>query len=134
MNWTAFLAWLVNFFNWASLIRSITSSLSQFFTNSVIRVNIWHCAVIATIVCFFYNVITYPEGALNTFMKWVFSFIFIALPSTPDQYKFWHMIDVFSASYPAIGWGPVLQILTGISGMLTIYLTVKVLRFLPFFG
>jgi hypothetical protein len=110
------------------------SDLVSALQNMVFKVNFWYCTILLTIVCFLYNCITDPDGAINTFFIWVLGYFLDYWPSTPSQYKFWSILNSFSEAYPQIGWGPIYEIFQGLMGMLAIYLSLKVIRFLPFFS
>jgi hypothetical protein len=44
------------------------------------------------------------------------------------------MLYNFSQTYPVIGWGLIYELFQGIVGMTSIYLIIKLWRFLPFGG
>ena len=114
---------------WFALFITLLQNL-----NELVAENRVMCGAVATIVCFAWNVITYPEGAINQFMIMLVDMIAGAFPSTPPQYQLYSMLDSFAAQFPMIGWGVVYEIFSGITGMLSIYLVVKLWRFLPFGG
>jgi len=86
-----------------------------------------------TVLSAFYNAFTDPNGAINTFFIWVGSFVIDWLPSTPDNLKLTNILYNFSTAYPSIGWGPVFAIVNGLLPILTIFILLKLIKFIPFF-
>ena len=84
------------------------------------------------LICFATNCILDPTGAINQFMITCIDIIVIPFPSTPDNYKLANLLYQFSQQLPSIGWGAVNEVFSGIFGMLTIYLSYKVYKILPF--
>lgn len=88
---------------------------------------------ILVVVGVLYASITNPSGAVNTFMIILIDIILVIFPSTPEEYKIRTLLAAMAESYPVFGWGIVSQIFVGIFGMLAIFFSVKLFRFLPFF-
>lgn len=92
----------------------------------------WVNAQLLLIVCTVYSAIKNPSGAINLFMNKCIDIIASPLPSTPNQYKLGTLLDNFFYTYPAVGNAATFEILQGVLGILTIYLAVKLYKFLPF--
>lgn len=90
------------------------------------------CVAIGGVFCFLWDVIQHPNGALNKFMIWIIDYLLVIIPSTPDEYKLANMLIAFSEQVPSIGFDIIWEIFSGITGMLAIYLIVKLWKFLPF--
>ena len=114
---------------WFSLFLDVLTVLTE-----LVAKNKATCASVVTVICFGWNVVTYPRGAVNQFMIMVVDMIASVFPSTPSQYQLYSMLDAFAAKFPQVGWGVIYEIFSGISGMLGIYLTIKLWRLLPFGG
>lgn len=117
-----------------AIISAFASWVATFIITKAFKVDFWYCTVLSTIVCFFYTTITDPQGAVNTFVNMIEDMTLGSLPSTPPQYTIYGMLQSFANAYPQVGWGPVFEIFSGIGGMLSIYLGIRLFRFLPFFG
>lgn len=87
---------------------------------------------IGSIVCFIYNVIADPDGAINQFMIFLIDMVYSLFPSTPTQYTIGSMLSSFAAEHPAIGWGSVYEIFSGMSVMFGLWCIVKLWQLLPF--
>lgn len=92
----------------------------------------WTCPVLFVIVCFFWQVITYPEAAINQFMITIISSVFVLFPSTPENFKVANLLQSTATAFPLIGWGPVYEIYQGASGLFAISMIMRVWKFLPF--
>jgi hypothetical protein len=86
--------------------------------------------LIAFILCFLWNVISYPQGAINQFMVHVIDVVVVGLPSTPEDYKLASILADFAASNTAIGWGVLWEIIQIPMGLLGMLLVVKMIQFL----
>jgi hypothetical protein len=93
----------------------------------------WTSTPVFVIFCTAYTAIQNPRGAINTFLIHCIDVLMVAWPSTPNNFKIGTMLTAFSQQFPGIGWGAVSEIMTGIIGILTIAVTVKMLKFIPFF-
>lgn len=86
--------------------------------------------IIAFILCFIWNVISYPQGAVNQFMIHIVDVVFEVLPSTPENYKLASILSDFAVSNTAIGWGVLWQIIQVPMGLLSMLLVIKLISFI----
>ena len=84
------------------------------------------------IILFFYQIIRNPNGAVNTFMIFLFDNFYSYFPSTPEQFKIVSLLNSFAAEYPDIGWGVVYEIFSGMSVLFGLWAAVKIFKILPF--
>lgn len=85
-----------------------------------------------SIVCFLYNIINNPEGAINQFMIFLVDMVYSLFPSTPQQYTIGYMLSQFAAEHPYIGWGVIYEIFSGMAVMFGLWCIVKLWQLLPF--
>lgn len=89
-------------------------------------------AFTAVIICFVYNCISNPTGAINQFMITIIDMVYGLFPSTPINYTIGYMLRQFASQYPLIGWGVVYEIFAGMSFMFGLWCVVKLWQLLPF--
>jgi hypothetical protein len=94
----------------------------------------WTSTTTFTIFCTAYTAIKNPQGAINTFLINCVDVILKVWPSTPENYTIGSMLTAFSAQFPNLGWGSIYEIINGIVGMLLIFSTVKIIKYIPFSG
>jgi hypothetical protein len=93
----------------------------------------WAGGATTSIVVALTTAVRYPQSSINQFMIWCIDIVLLPLPSTPDQYKLGTLASNFLNSIPEqLGSGVVVELLSGIFGMLAIYLVFKLYRSLPF--
>jgi hypothetical protein len=86
--------------------------------------------LIAFILCFLWNVISYPQGAINQFMIHITDVAVAGLPATPQDYKLASILADFAASNTAVGWGVLWEIIQIPIGLLSMLLVIKMIQFL----
>lgn len=94
----------------------------------------WWCRfdVLKAVGCLAKNIIDYPVSAFNTFLAFLVDIGIYAFPPTPDHLKISNMLLAFSQQFPSIGWGLLFEIFNTCFIMLTIYLSIKAYKLLPF--
>lgn len=87
---------------------------------------------IAAILTFIWQIISNPLGAINQFFIHLINIFIVILPSTPDNLKFGSLLSSFEDNFPMIGSGVLVQIIEGVTGILLIFLLLKLIKLLPF--
>lgn len=90
------------------------------------------CPALVAIICMLHQIINNPDGAINTFMIFLFDNFYGFFPSTPEQFKIANMLNAFATDYPNIGWGVVYEIFNGMGVMFGLWGGIKILKILPF--
>jgi hypothetical protein len=111
-----------------NLFKLLQKVVSQVFT---VQWKWYACGVFTTIICVVYNAVKYPEKAINLWICRVIDMIVGNLPSTPNNMKLGYMISIVLEDTP-IGGNTLVEIFSGLLGLLSIYLVWKVYRSLPF--
>jgi hypothetical protein len=112
-------------------MQEIFDSIGAVF--DVVKATLWskkYECLLGVILCFIWNVIEDPEGAINQFMIHVVDVVFAQLPSTPEDYKLASILADFAASNTAIGWGVLWEIIQVPMGLLSMLLVIKLIQFL----
>lgn len=90
------------------------------------------CPALMAIICLLYQSINNPDGALNTFLIFLFDNFYGFFPVTPEQFKIANMLTSFAANHPNIGWSVVYEVFSGMAVMFGLWSAIKVLKILPF--
>lgn len=86
-------------------------------------------ALFVGVACFFAECISNPKGAINSFMCHFIDIIVVALPSTPSGLKINSLISSYSGAF---GTALIADLVSTALSILSIYLVVKLYKFLPF--
>jgi hypothetical protein len=111
-----------------SLFNLLQKVIEQVF---IVQWKWYACGVFVLIICVVYNAMKYPEQAINLWICRIIDMIVIYLPKTPENMKLGYMISNILENTP-IGGNTLIEIFTGVMGLLSIYLIWKVYRSLPF--
>jgi uncharacterized membrane protein len=88
--------------------------------------------LIGLIICFMVECINNPKGAINTFMIHFIDVIVDQFPSTPAQYTLSGLLSSYQATSPVISVGILSELFTMVIPIFSLYLLVKIYKFLPF--
>jgi hypothetical protein len=92
----------------------------------------WAGGATATIVIAITRAIQYPESAFNRFFIFLIDIVAFVLPSTPSQFKLSSLARNFALAIPQqLGHGVVFELLSGVFGLLSIYLIYKAYKSIP---
>lgn len=108
------------------LIQAVIRIISL--TNELLKVNKLWAAMFVTF-CFTAESIANPQGAINFWMCAFIDLFADNLPPTRDDYKISAIIASFSSNYPFIGLGIIMEVMSTLLGMLSLYVTVKIIKF-----
>lgn len=129
MNFPEYLKGLL--LNLAGDIVALLQYLIEQYLSLAIPIKIG-CPILMTIICFHYQIINNPTGAINTFMIFLFDSFYQFFPSTPAQYKISNLLLSFASAYPQVGWGIVFEVFQGMAVMFALWGMIKMLKILPF--
>ncbi len=93
----------------------------------------WTCPIILGLFCLAYFYLENPEKLLNHLMIETIDVVLKVVPSTPNEFKLANIWKNIVTSYPFAPWGLVSEIIQGILGILSIQLSFKLIKYLPFF-
>lgn len=88
--------------------------------------------MICAILCFITECIANPKGAINTFIIHFIDISASILPSTPPQLTLSGFLSSYQATNPLFSVGILSEIFTIVFPLLSIYLVIKLYKFLPF--
>lgn len=115
---------------WLRAIFELLTPIVNFFINNSKLVI--PCVALVTVFCFFYNIIVYPEQAINRFMCYLVDMILYFWPSTPDHYKMVALINDVMVAFPNLPWAIFKDFFESAAAFFGLWSIVKIWRFLPF--
>lgn len=89
-------------------------------------------ALLVLVLCFAAECIANPKGAINTFMIHFIDLFASLLPSTPAQLTLGGFLNSYQATSPLFSVGLLAEIFSLVFPLLSIYLVIKLYKFLPF--
>lgn len=115
----------------SEIIEGIFEIIQIGFEASLSRAQCWEYQLSA-VLCFVLFCIANPQNSINLFINNIIDIVIPFWPQTPDQFTLSSLYLNISAQFPFFGWGLLNEILEGFAGIFLIYMSVKVIKLLPF--
>lgn len=87
---------------------------------------------VTSIFCVLGNILTNPLNFIAFLMNGILEFFNVILPSTPANMKVSVILQGIGNTFPIVGSGILYEIVSGLGGILAIYLIVKAIKYIPF--
>ena len=87
--------------------------------------------VLSQVLCFLWAILSNPLNFVLWLVNVVIEILFSWLPRTPDNLKISYMLSQLLLAVP-IGSGVLVEIVQGVAGILIIFLTFRMVKYLPF--
>ena len=89
-------------------------------------------SLVSLIVSFFTETIRNPTGAINQIGIHFVDIVDGVLPSTPPEYQLATLISGLTSQVPGFAQSIISEIMSGVVGILSIFLLIKAYKLLPF--
>lgn len=90
-----------------------------------------HCVLgmLTIVLCFMVESINNPQGYINFWFCNLIDLIIVGMPRTPEGLKIVNLIIDFGVSFPQVGYGILLEVLSTLLLMFGSVVTIKLIKF-----